>query len=86
MEQEIIGRKMASEIKELKVIQNRLTVQEGELRAELATKEAILEDMKKDGDREQGKFTLNLSDLCKKTYFNVYFRVETKTFGNDCET
>ena len=54
---------MASELKDLNLIKNRLSVREGEQRANLALKEAIIEENREDDQSEQGKFSFNQSDL-----------------------
>ena len=53
---------MASELKDLNLIKNRLSVREGEQRSNLALKEAIIEETKEDDQSVQGKFTSGQSD------------------------
>ena len=45
---------MASELKDFKELKNRLVVKEGELRANLAKKEAAYAAIKEDDESEQG--------------------------------
>ena len=62
-EQTIVGYKMASELKDLNRIKNRLSNKKGEQRANLAMKEAILEETNKDDQNEQGKFSFSQNYL-----------------------
>ena len=48
---------MASELEDLNRIKNRLSNKKGEQRANLAMKEAIIEETKKDDQNEKGKFS-----------------------------
>ena len=62
-EQTIVGDKMASELKNLNRIKNHLSNKKGEQRANLAMKEAILEETNKDDQNEQGKFSFSQNYL-----------------------